>query len=205
MKRVLQSIILTISNWIARVLVRMYFAVLHPKKGITQYCNRRFLSSIKRCGKCVRLNGSIHCTGMDHLELGNNVHINDNAYFRAEGGLYIGDNAHLSRNMTIYTINHEYTGKVLPYYDSIVKKPVRIDKNVWIGMNVCIVPGVHIQEGAIVGMGAVVTKDVPKCAIVGGNPAKILKYRDIEHYDRLDAQRRYGGVNGTPLDESSRT
>jgi acetyltransferase-like isoleucine patch superfamily enzyme len=66
-------------------------------------------------------------------------------------------------------------------------------------MNVCITPGVYIHEGAIVAMGAVVTKDVPKCAIVGGNPARVLKYRDIQHYDRLDDPQQYGGINGNQI------
>ena len=158
--------------------------------------NRELLSRVKRRGRNVYLNGRIHCSGAEHLELGENVHINDNAYLRAEAGLCIGDNAHFSRNLTIYTINHNYTGGALPYDDRMIGTPVRIDKNVWIGMNVCILPGVHVHEGAIIGMGAVVTKDVPKCAIVGGNPAKVLKYRDLEHYDRLERSAGYGGVNG---------
>jgi maltose O-acetyltransferase len=56
------------------------------------------------------------------------------------------------------------------------EKPVVID-DVWIGGHVIILPGVHIGKGAIVGAGAVVTKDVPEYAIVGGSPAKVIKYR----------------------------
>ena len=57
-------------------------------------------------------------------------------------------------------------------------KPVRICKNVWIGMNATIMKGVTIGENAIVGAGAVVTKDVPTNAIVAGVPAKVIKYRN---------------------------
>lgn len=199
MKKVIRSLIFLLLDAIAFILVRLDFVGVYLQKKKIDYLNRQFLSKVKSRGKIVRLNGRIFCSGAKHLELGENVHINNNAYFRAEGGLYIGDNAHFSRNLTIYTVNHEYTGEALPYDNSLIKKPVRIEKNVWIGMNVCILPGVHINEGAIIGMGAVVTKDVPKCAIVGGNPAKVLKYRDIEHYDRLDAQRQYGGINGVPV------
>lgn len=49
----------------------------------------------------------------------------------------------------------------------------------------------HIAEGAIVAVGSVVVKDVPPCAIVGGNPAKIIKYRDIEQFNRLKAKGRF--------------
>ena len=64
-------------------------------------------------------------------------------------------------------------------------KPVTIEDNVWIGGKSIILPGITIHEGAVIGMGAVVTKDVPKGAVVGGNPAKILKYRNIKKYDEL--------------------
>lgn len=49
----------------------------------------------------------------------------------------------------------------------------------------------HIGEGVIVAIGSVVVKDVPPYAIVGGNPAKIIKYRDIEHFEKLKAEKRF--------------
>lgn len=58
--------------------------------------------------------------------------------------------------------------------------PVHIGKNVWIGMNATIMKGVTIGEYAIIGAGAIVTKDVPPYAIVAGVPAKIIKYRTNE-------------------------
>ena len=50
---------------------------------------------------------------------------------------------------------------------------------------------VHIGEGAIVAIGSVVVKDVPRCAIVGGNPAKVIKYRNTEHFDRLKVEEKF--------------
>jgi acetyltransferase-like isoleucine patch superfamily enzyme len=78
----------------------------------------------------------------------------------------------------------------------LVQKKVVIGNNVWIGMSVCIVPGVTIGEGAVVGMGSVVTKDVPPLAVVGGNPARVLKFRAKEHYERLIREGKYGGASG---------
>ncbi len=187
---------------LAYVLARFSWVGEYLMRRKIHFENQALLSRAKAKGQHVYLNGRFHCSGVEHLELGENVHINDNAYFRAEGGLYIGDNAHLSRNLVIYTVNHEYTGEALPYDNQMIKRSVRIDKNVWIGMNVCILPGVHIHEGAIIGMGAVVTKDVPKCAIVGGNPARVLKYRDIEHYNYLEGSGRYAGINGVPISKA---
>ena len=60
------------------------------------------------------------------------------------------------------------------------KEPVYIGDDVWIGARVIILPGRKIGEGVIIGAGAVVTKDVPDYAVVGGNPAKVIKFRNKE-------------------------
>ena len=57
-------------------------------------------------------------------------------------------------------------------------RPVAIHDDVWIGTRVIILPGVTVGRGAIIGAGAIVTKDIPEYAIVGGNPAKLIKYRN---------------------------
>ncbi len=57
-------------------------------------------------------------------------------------------------------------------------KPVIIEDNVWIGCRAIILKGVHIGKNAVVGAGAIVTKDVPEYAIVGGNPAKVIRMRE---------------------------
>ena len=68
---------------------------------------------------------------------------------------------------------------------------ITIEDNVWLGDCVLIVGNVVIGEGSICAAGAVVTKDIPKCAIVGGNPARIIKYRDIKHYYNLKAKGKF--------------
>ena len=65
-------------------------------------------------------------------------------------------------------------------------KHISIGNDVWIGMNSCILQGITIGNGAVIGAGSVVTKDVPPYAIVAGNPARIIKYRfDSEMIDKL--------------------
>jgi len=151
------------------------------------------------CGNGVRINGKITIHNPLSIVVGNNVHIGKGCFFSAKGGLTIGDNTHISRNVTIYTSNHNYTGEALPYDHLENPKPVSIGRNVWIGMNVCITPGVRIGEGAIIGLGAVVSQDVPAGSIVGSAPQRFIKTRDREHYEKLVAGQQYGGVSGQIL------
>lgn len=65
-----------------------------------------------------------------------------------------------------------YVGK--KNWDNVIRKPVKINNKAWIGFNSIILKGITIGEGAIVGAGSVVTKDVPPYTIVAGNPAKII-------------------------------
>lgn len=82
-------------------------------------------------------------------------------------------------DVIIITGNHEFNRIDIPMRDQGETRPesVVIDDDVWIGTRSIILPGVHIEKGAIIGAGAVVTKDVPEYAVVGGNPAKVIKYR----------------------------
>lgn len=73
----------------------------------------------------------------------------------------------------------------------MIEKEIRIGKCVWLGNRVTIVGNVTIGDGAIIAAGSVVVKDVPKCAIVGGNPARIIKYRDMEHYINLEQNNQF--------------
>ncbi len=121
-----------------------------------------------------------------------NIYIGPMAYIWAVGGLEICENVILGPRVTIHTSNHRYEdATMLPYDGYSYAKKVTIEKNVWIGDSSMIAPGVTIGEGSIVAMGSVVTKDVPKYSIVGGNPAKVIKQRDIEKYQELDKNKMY--------------
>lgn len=110
---------------------------------------------------------------------------------RGKGTVVFGNNFHSGENCRIITQNHNYDhGTALPYDATYVLKTVTIGDNVWFGDCVLVVGNVTIGEGAILAAGAVVSKDVPACAIVAGNPARIVKYRDRGHYEALK-----GGMN----------
>lgn len=93
-------------------------------------------------------------------------------------GVYAGLGVHPTSTF-VSTSNHLYSGDPLqteaPFFEDY--RETTIGNDVWIGARAIIIDGVQIGDGAVVGAGAVVTKDVPPYAIVGGVPAKIIKYR----------------------------
>jgi len=113
-------------------------------------------------------------------------HLKSATYIECSGGVTIGRFFHTGRGLTILSSNHDFnSSEGIPYAGEDIKKPVVIKDFVWFGLNVTVLPGVTVGEGAIVGAGAVVTKDVPDFAVVAGNPAKVIKYRDKNLFNKL--------------------
>jgi len=147
--------------------------------------NSEYRKKLASYGSPIRVGLNAEIFPLEKVKIGSNVVIHDKAYFQADGGITIGNNVAIARNCTILTSNHIYDHDKLPWSDENKNMPVHILDNVWIGLNVIILPGITIEEGAIIAAGSIVTKNVPKGAIVGGNPAKVIKYRDLEKYDSL--------------------
>lgn len=104
----------------------------------------------------------------------------------------IGKYCHIGQGLTIYAFNHNFlSNQSIPYDQKTIDKNVIIEDFVWIGANVTVLPGVTIDEGAIIGAGAVVTQNIPKGAIVGGNPAKIIRYRDLDLFNKLKEEQKF--------------
>ena len=128
----------------------------------------------------------------ENLKMDSTSHFKSNSFIECLGGVEIGRYFHTGRGLTIFSSNHDYESQeAIPYGRKSILKPVIIKDFVWCGANVTICPGVTIEEGAVIGAGAVVTKDVPKCAVVAGNPAKIIKYRNIDNFERLKNEGRF--------------
>lgn len=119
-------------------------------------------------------------------------HLKSSTYIQCDGGLTIGRYFHAGRSLTIYTVAHNYKDSAkIPYDEKIEFKSVEICDFVWVGANVTILPGVTLGEGSIVGACSIVTKDVPFCAIVAGNPAEIVGYRNIADFQNLKSNGKF--------------
>ena len=126
-------------------------------------------------------------SGIKNLKLGGNVYIGaDGTKLHCEGGVSIGHNTVVAGGCMIMSVNHNYQSATeVPFDKTALLQAVEIGDNCWIGARSIICPGVKIEDGVVVAMGSVVTKSVPKGAIVGGNPARILKFRDLDLYDKI--------------------
>jgi maltose O-acetyltransferase len=134
---------------------------------------------------------------------GQNVNIEHGAYFGSGRMIEIGNNSGIGVNCHVPTDirigndvmmgpevliisrnqNHRFDDITIPmrlqgYRES---PPVVIEDDVFLGARVIVMPGIRIGSGAVIGAGAIVTKDVPPFAICGGNPARIIRYRNVSN------------------------
>jgi Acetyltransferase (isoleucine patch superfamily) len=129
-------------------------------------------------------NSVIECTGVirelgEGIIIGNDVGIAANAFISVRGPVSIGDKTIFGPGVKIFAENHKFHALDIPIYlQGATRKGIKIGEDCWIGANAVILDGVRIGNKVIVAAGAVVNKDVPDYAIVGGIPAKILKMRN---------------------------
>lgn len=142
----------------------------------------------KKVGKNLRVWG--------RCEINNNTYIGDEVNFNGLkihgiGKVTIGNYFHSGIDCLFISSNHNYNGEKIPYDHTHIAKEIIIEDFVWIGSRAIILGGVTVGEGAIVQAGALVVKDVPPYAIVGGNPAVVIKNRNIEKFLELKSKKQF--------------
>jgi len=155
---------------------RLNFFAYHV---VNMASGRRFIT--------VGKNTNIHPTTIirygKNVKIGNNCLINHNNLLQpgkgSNGTITIGNYVHTGVNVMFMAFNHGFERIDIPtkkqdYMDA----PIVVEDDVWIGGGSIILSGIKIGKGAIIAAGAVVNRDVPPYAIVGGVPAKVLKYRN---------------------------
>lgn len=122
-----------------------------------------------------------------NISCGRESYHNGNFSAKGRGKITIGNFCAFGENVKLIVSNHNYNYPSIQYslYQRIFKElpyekqagTIDIGHDVWIGDNVIILPNVRIGNGACIGAGAIVTKDIPDYGIAAGNPAKVLKFR----------------------------
>ncbi|MGA2776335.1 MAG: DapH/DapD/GlmU-related protein [Steroidobacteraceae bacterium] len=114
-----------------------------------------------------------------HLQIGRHCAIGPGVTIYNLGGLLIGDRVVISQDVYFCGGTHDHTKANYP----LIRRPLTIEDDVWIGAGAFICPGVRVGKAAVVGARAVVTKDVMPWKIVAGNPARVIRDRVIRSED----------------------
>lgn len=140
--------------------------------------NRMVVKRIFRhCGLGVNIRPRVYFGSGNNISIGDHSMIGQDSIIGSRADVLIGNDVMMGPEVLIYTTNHGMEPGLPMRLQPLQPAPVHIGNDVWIGARCIILPGVTIGDGAVLAAGAVITKDVPAYAIVGGVPAKILKYR----------------------------
>lgn len=165
-----------------KVAIGIGWLIFTIRKLNTHFVRTYQKSKFRKIGTRVKL-----CEGCAftyrHIEIGNDVFIGRNCNIQSEEGLIlIGNHVMFGPGVNIHGVDHDITVSDIP----MKSRPryagkrgiVKIGDDVWVGANAIILKDVEIGNGAVVAAGSVVTHDVPENAIVAGNPAKLIRYRN---------------------------
>jgi acetyltransferase-like isoleucine patch superfamily enzyme len=114
-----------------------------------------------------------YTAGGDEIRVGHNVFVNQNCTFYDLGGIDIADDVMIGPNVSILTAGHPLEPS--RRRAATIGKPIVIERNVWIAAGATIIGGVSLGENSVVAADSVVTKDVPRNTLVGGNPARVIR------------------------------
>lgn len=129
------------------------------------------------------------------LKLHPSVYIGGKVTFFCNAEISIDEHTMIAHNVLIHTATHDYNDH--PMWYKRIDRPVKIGKHVWIGTGVIILPGVVIEDYSVIGAGTIVAKNVPRGAILLGNPAKIIKFRNgIENKMLIDNPKKSRIIKG---------
>ena len=122
------------------------------------------------------------------ISIGDWCYIGEGSRIWSSGSIHIGDRVLISHNVNIFdSLTHPLSAQQRhaqfkaimqmghPRSIDLGEQPVTVSNDVWVGANACVLRGVTLGEGAVVGTGSVVTKDVPPYTIVAGNPARVIR------------------------------
>jgi len=132
----------------------------------------------RSCGENVCIQQNVFLLNPEFLSIGDNVSIHPMVYMECWGNVEIGNDVSIAQGATILSVNHNYDRMDIPIKDQgIEKRMVIIKSNVWIGAKATILGNVTVNDGVVIGAGAVVTRNIRANSVVAGVPAREIKLR----------------------------
>jgi acetyltransferase-like isoleucine patch superfamily enzyme len=164
------------ANYLKKYITGLYFLSVLICGKIPSHTLRKQLYKLLglRIGKHSTIYGGAEIRHVHRIKIGNNSIIGHNAILDGRGGLEIGNNVSLGTGVWIWTAQHDIND---PYFNIITGKVI-IEDYAWIAVRAIILPNVTVGKGAVVGAGAVVTKNVEPYSVVAGVPAKKIGERN---------------------------
>jgi len=150
-------------------------AITALEKSINKARLTRLRSRLKSCGKEFVVQFPVTITEPHLVELGQKVSFAAYVHIWGGGGIRIGSRVMVGTHTSISSLTHDYNSENM--YETLVRRPVTIGDDVWIGSNCVILPGVSIGRGVVIGAGSIVTKDIPPNTVVYGVSAHAHKER----------------------------
>lgn len=139
----------------------------------TEKRNEIIRKLFSKTGKEFAIMSDFYCDYGFNIEIGEKFFSNHNLVILDANKVKIGNNVQIGPNCGIYTSGHPIDKDERRKVE--YAKPITIGNDVWIGGNVCIMPGVTIGDNTVIGAGSIVTKDIPANVIAVGNPCKVIK------------------------------
>lgn len=127
-----------------------------------------------KTGRNFLIEQPFYCDYGYNVEIGEDFYANVNCVILDEAAVRFGDHVYIAPNCGFYTAGHpfdvELRNRGLEY-----ARPITVGNNVWIGAQVCVLPGVTIGDNCVIGAGSVVNRDIPAGSLAVGNPCRVIR------------------------------
>ena len=157
---------------LAQSLRRIAIALRQPRRSLLTLSYRCRLA---HCGRHVDFSTTVILRNPRNISIGDRCSFSNYVICDGHDRITIGNDCMFANGVMISTATHDY--RVDPMNSRMVTSPVTIGDNVWCGVGSIIMPGVRVGDGAVIGAGALILRDVPDNAIMGGVPARVIGHR----------------------------
>jgi acetyltransferase-like isoleucine patch superfamily enzyme len=120
------------------------------------------------------------------IKIGDDCTVNPYCVLYGHGGLVIGNGVRIAAHTVMIPANHTFDDANCPIFEQpVIAKGILIEDDVWIGAGVCLLDGVKIGKGSVIGAGSVVTCNIPEVSVAVGTPARVIRQRGSKKRDEI--------------------